>query len=90
VLAGAVKKQQVSTITVAPGSIPANSVKAVAVTCQGAISGQVTTVNRTSVHTGVGIANAWVSGADQITIEFSNLTGAPVDPGNQQLIIHLI
>jgi len=90
VLTAEVQKQRVYAATAAPGSIAANSVKAVVVACKGAKTGHVVTVNRTATHAGIGIGNSFVSAADQVTVEFMNVTGGAIDPGNQSLIIHLI
>jgi len=90
VLGKSVYKQAVYAVSISPGSIGANSTKAVAVAVGGVKSGQVVTVNRTAAQSGIGVGNAWASDTDEITVEFFNVTAGAIDPGAQALKVHVI
>jgi len=89
-IAGELVKQRVYDVGISPGSVSANSTKTVVAAVPGARMFHAVTVSRLGAVSGVGISNAWVSAADQVTVEFFNVTAGSLDPGARQYRIYLV
>ena len=82
-VASAVPYVQTFNLTINPASVPANSTSAQAFTLTGVTTEDRVVVNKPSHTSGIVIANAYVSAADQITIVFANVTAGAVDPPSE-------
>lgn len=70
-------------LTINPTSVSANSTSAQAFTLNGVTTQDRVVVNKPSHTSGIVIANAYVSAANQITIVFANVTAGAVDPPSE-------
>jgi len=90
VLTAELVKVKSYSLTISPGSISAHSTKTAVAACPGVAVGQVVSLNRQGAVAGVGVGNAWVSAADEVTVEFFNATAGAIDPGAQLIYLTAI
>jgi len=74
-------------VTLTPSSISANSTAEQTFTVPGLTTNMFVEVSKPSHSSGVVIGNARVSAANQIAIQFSNVTASPVTPAAETYLV---
>lgn len=73
----------VATITLDVGSVAANTSEEETFTVEGLETGMFVAVNKSDLDAGLGIANARVSAADTLALQFINTTAGAIDPASE-------
>lgn len=77
---GNLPKQSVISLTLSPTAVSGSSATEQSFTVQGLQVGDHVVVNRMANQSGIGIVNARVSAANELTIMFCNFSGESVTP----------
>lgn len=73
----------VATITLDVGSVAANTSEEETFTVEGLETGMFVAVNKSDLDAGLGVANARVSAADTLALQFINSTAGAIDPASE-------
>ncbi len=74
-------------LSLTPAEVAAGTTSVQTFTCTGLRVGDVVSVFKPTAQAGLAIAAAWVSAANQLAIQFANITGAPITPTEEDYTI---